>query len=135
MATRHSMLYAEHSSTVMYKGAEAPNTSASATHLELPELAYRSGVQKGPAASAANAPSLNNDITYPPPALDHGHPVTDMQTRLFKRKQHIHFAALCWFMFLEGWNDGTPGPLLPTIQQAYHVNRPLICSHDGSTAS
>lgn len=123
MAMKHSMLHIEHGSSAMYKGSDSPTLSASATHLELPELAYTSGVQKPATTSATNAHDLANDITYPPPTLDHGHPVLDEQARLFKRRVHIHFAALCWFMFLEGWNDGTPGPLLPTIQQAYNVNR------------
>ncbi|KAJ7121138.1 MFS general substrate transporter [Mycena epipterygia] len=29
--------------------------------------------------------------------------------------------ALCCAVFLAGWNDGTLGPLLPRIQQVYHV--------------
>ncbi|KAJ3804739.1 MFS general substrate transporter [Lentinula aff. lateritia] len=31
----------------------------------------------------------------------------------------IHFAALCWCFILEGWNDGSIGPLLPVIQAYY----------------
>ena len=33
----------------------------------------------------------------------------------------IQFASLCWTLFLSGWNDGTTGPLLPRIQEVYHV--------------
>ena len=33
----------------------------------------------------------------------------------------IQFATLCWTLFLAGWNDGTTGPLLPRIQEVYHV--------------
>lgn len=37
------------------------------------------------------------------------------------------FAALVWSMFMEGWNDGTNGPLLPAMQRHYHVrHRSLI---------
>ncbi|KAF7978928.1 hypothetical protein HWV62_44131, partial [Athelia sp. TMB] len=74
---------------------------------------------------AAPAPGASEDVTYPPQRLGHDHPVTDHQAKLFRRRSHIHFAALCWFMFLEGWNDGTPGPLLPTIQEVYHVMKSL----------
>lgn len=37
----------------------------------------------------------------------------------------IQFASLCWSLFLAGWNDGTTGPLLPRIQEVYHV-RPVV---------
>ena len=36
-------------------------------------------------------------------------------------KAHVQFAALCWALFVAGWNDGTTGPLLPRIQSNYHV--------------
>ena len=38
-----------------------------------------------------------------------------------KIRGRIQFAALCWSLFLLGWNDGTIGPLLPRIQGVYHV--------------
>lgn len=33
----------------------------------------------------------------------------------------LQFSALCFTLFLAGWNDGTTGPLLPRIQSNYHV--------------
>ena len=33
----------------------------------------------------------------------------------------VQFLTLCWTLFLTGWNDGTTGPLLPRIQEVYHV--------------
>jgi hypothetical protein len=39
----------------------------------------------------------------------------------YKLRQNLQFAALCWSLFLAGWNDGTTGPLLPRIQREYHV--------------
>ncbi|PBK59802.1 MFS general substrate transporter [Armillaria solidipes] len=39
---------------------------------------------------------------------------------------HVQFAALCWSMFLAGWNDGTTGPLLPRIQEVYNVNYTVV---------
>ncbi|KDQ58463.1 hypothetical protein JAAARDRAFT_129011, partial [Jaapia argillacea MUCL 33604] len=33
----------------------------------------------------------------------------------------IQFTALCWCIFLEGWNDGTTGPLIPAFQQYYNI--------------
>ena len=55
-----------------------------------------------------------------------------------KRREHVQFAALCFCLFLAGYNDGkslfeigfpprlifgigSTGPLLPTIQRHYHV--------------
>jgi hypothetical protein len=36
--------------------------------------------------------------------------------------EKIYFGALCWSFFLVGWNDGSTGPLLPRIQDFYHVD-------------
>lgn len=41
--------------------------------------------------------------------------------RRHRMNSMIQFAAICWAFFLEGWNDGTTGPLLPTIRSYYHV--------------
>ncbi|KAI0032847.1 MFS general substrate transporter [Vararia minispora EC-137] len=38
----------------------------------------------------------------------------------------MHFIALCWAFFVEGWNDGSTGPLLPTIQNYYHVGFAVV---------
>ena len=34
-------------------------------------------------------------------------------------KGRLHLLACCYCYFLEGWNDGSTGPLLPTIQRFY----------------
>ncbi|KAH9942152.1 MFS general substrate transporter [Epithele typhae] len=36
-------------------------------------------------------------------------------------KAHFMYGTLLWTMFLSGWNDGTPGPLIPRIQEVYHI--------------
>lgn len=46
---------------------------------------------------------------------------TFTQTRKQVVRARIQFAALCYTLFLAGWNDGTLGPLLPRIQEVYHV--------------
>ncbi|CCL99205.1 uncharacterized protein FIBRA_01220 [Fibroporia radiculosa] len=38
----------------------------------------------------------------------------------------IQFAALCYFFFLEGWNDGSTGPLLPRIQRNYGIGFAIV---------
>lgn len=57
------------------------------------------------------------------------------QRARFKKYSRIHMAALCWCFYLEGWNDGTTGPLLPRIQEFYNVcftNCPVyLCAAHG----
>ncbi|KAH9852219.1 MFS general substrate transporter [Lenzites betulinus] len=43
-----------------------------------------------------------------------------------RRKGWIQFAALCWSIFVAGWNDGTLGPLLPRLQEVYHVGYAVV---------
>lgn len=46
-------------------------------------------------------------------------------TPLLKRQiiiARIQFITLSWTLFLAGWNDGSTGPLLPRIQEVYHVS-------------
>jgi hypothetical protein len=38
-----------------------------------------------------------------------------------KTRGRIQFAVLCWTSILAGINDGCTGPLLPRIQEVYHV--------------
>ena len=41
-----------------------------------------------------------------------------------QRRVWINFITLCGAIFMNGWNDGTTGPLLPRIQEFYHVSAP-----------
>lgn len=50
------------------------------------------------------------------------HPITKKQ--IFAER--IQLSALCWCLFLAGWNDGTTGPLLPRIQEFYHVGFTVV---------
>ncbi|KAI0064407.1 MFS general substrate transporter [Artomyces pyxidatus] len=68
------------------------------------------------------------DSTTPTPSLRFQstesaalHPASIVRTPRHRRYALIHFAALCWCFFLEGWNDGSSGPLLPAIQRHYNV--------------
>ncbi|QRV90753.1 major facilitator superfamily transporter [Ceratobasidium sp. AG-Ba] len=42
------------------------------------------------------------------------------------RKEWTSIIACCFCMFLGGWNDATTGPLLPIIQEVYHVNFTVV---------
>lgn len=35
----------------------------------------------------------------------------------------LQFATVCWSIFTIGWNDGATGPLLPRMQEQYHVGQ------------
>lgn len=50
-------------------------------------------------------------------------------SKLQKRNSMVQFLALCWCIFMVGWNDGSTGPLLPRIQEDYRVcaNSVLRC--------
>ncbi|TFY77871.1 hypothetical protein EWM64_g6140 [Hericium alpestre] len=52
-------------------------------------------------------------------------PITPAQGN-HKLKANIQFASLCWTLFLAGWNDGTTGPLLPRMQEVYHVGFAIV---------
>lgn len=46
---------------------------------------------------------------------------TPVDAKKLARVQFAAFTALSWAMFMQGWNDGTNGPLLPAMQRNYHV--------------
>lgn len=57
----------------------------------------------------------------------HRSPSCDINTthetkpQALRSREYIQFVTLCWFIYLEGWNDGTNGPLLPRMQRVYGV--------------
>ncbi|KAG8944998.1 hypothetical protein FRC04_001253 [Tulasnella sp. 424] len=42
------------------------------------------------------------------------------------RDERIYLATLCYNLFVAGWNDATLGPLLPRIQEYYHVGYTVV---------
>ena len=48
-------------------------------------------------------------------------PVVTRAYNLNIRKLNIKFAVVCLALFLEGWNLGATGPLIPAIQKHYKV--------------
>ena len=47
--------------------------------------------------------------------------VVNVPTKQETRSARAQFLALCWALFIIGWNDGSTGPLLPRIQEFYDV--------------
>ncbi|THH06656.1 hypothetical protein EW145_g3933 [Phellinidium pouzarii] len=43
-----------------------------------------------------------------------------------RRAEYIGFCSLLWSMLMEGWNDGTNGPLLPIVQNHYHIGFTVV---------
>ena len=60
-------------------------------------------------------------ISYPPASN-----LTPRLSKLQQRNSMVQFLALCWCIFLVGWNDGSTGPLLPRIQENYRVCANLL---------
>ncbi|KAI0767879.1 MFS general substrate transporter [Irpex lacteus] len=51
---------------------------------------------------------------------------TETKSSSARVKGYIQFAALCYTLFLCGWNDGSTGPLLPRIQTNYNVGYAVV---------
>ena len=45
----------------------------------------------------------------------------DAITPQMRKSERIVIAAMCFSLFLAGWNDAAIGPLLPRIQEVYGV--------------
>lgn len=67
-----------------------------------------------PSVGLSRTPSLNYEVT------EESRPSPQQLVR-YRRYARLHFMAICWCFFLQGWNDGTTGPLLPRMQSVYNV--------------
>jgi hypothetical protein len=41
---------------------------------------------------------------------------------LTKRNELLYMICVCWSMFIAGWQDGSAGPLIPSLQVLFKVN-------------
>ena len=82
--------------------------------IELTEL------ERQPSAGTKSLAHVTTNTSSPPVDRDQGH--TEDVAKAKKWKAHVQFATLCLSLFMAGWNDGTTGPLLPRIQEVYHVS-------------
>ncbi|KAG8938451.1 hypothetical protein FRC00_000131, partial [Tulasnella sp. 408] len=55
-----------------------------------------------------------------------GQPAPAPEFDMSVRDERIYLATLCYNLFVAGWNDATLGPLLPRIQEHYHVNFTVV---------
>ena len=74
-----------------------------------------------PATPSAEDKEVTMAIDDVVPSLPNKEVDTRVVTKTMRRKAWLQYAALCWAMFLCGWNDGTTGPLIPRLQEVYHV--------------
>ena len=89
------------------------STCAQATPLDSQSYAINGNVEATVKTSTTNTDKA-----------DHVHPEDSPQRAphsSLSLRANIHFATLCWTAILAGWNDASNGPLLPRIQQVYHV--------------
>ncbi|KAH9933057.1 MFS general substrate transporter [Fomitopsis serialis] len=107
--------------------------------IELPVLSpidERNNAQSSAVASGPSQLSFSKttDVEIAPtpyaPSLDYTAEttpaVTPAQRAAFRRNARIQFFALCYSFFLEGWNDGSTGPLLPRIERTYHIGFAIV---------
>ncbi|KAJ6588922.1 MFS general substrate transporter [Mycena capillaripes] len=78
----------------------------------LPKLSTHNSTASKDGADAAAAPPLAQ------PALP--------RSKQHVFRERVQLFALCWCLFLAGWNDGTAGPLIPRIQRVYHVGFAVV---------
>ena len=79
-------------------------------------------VEIAPSFPNSLAPSIkfDDDTDSTVPAI------SASQKAVQRRKFLLTFLSLCFSVFLNGWNDGTTGPLLPRIQSYYNVRVRLV---------
>jgi len=92
-------------------------------------------LQVNPSAGPPTRPSFESEKTYQPDVINlenlgveeaptptqNEPPVVTKAYSLNIRKLNIKFAVICLALFLEGWNLGATGPLIPAIQKYYNV--------------
>lgn len=78
-------------------------------------------VEIAPSFPSSLAPSIRNDED-----VDSIAAISPAQKAVHNRKILINFATLCFSTFMNGWNDGTTGPLLPVFQSHYHVRQSVV---------
>ncbi|PCH38276.1 MFS general substrate transporter [Wolfiporia cocos MD-104 SS10] len=85
------------------------------------------GVVAAKGSDVENTPNTyTNSVYQPGPG---GAAQVETSPALLKRYRwhgQLHLAALCHQYFLEGWNDGSLGPLLPRLQSHYKIGFDIV---------
>ncbi|KAL0565867.1 hypothetical protein V5O48_016155 [Marasmius crinis-equi] len=62
--------------------------------------------------------------SLPPPGPESVPARTRTKSQILQGR--LQLATLFWTMFLAGWHDGSIGPLLPRVQEVYHINDTIV---------
>ncbi|KAI0760124.1 MFS general substrate transporter [Fomes fomentarius] len=79
-------------------------------------------VEIAPSFPSSLAPSIraDEDTDSVAPAI------SAAQKAVHRRKTWVNFATLCFCVSMNGWNDGTTGPLLPKMQSYYNIGFAVV---------
>ncbi|KAJ7683015.1 major facilitator superfamily domain-containing protein [Mycena rosella] len=73
--------------------------------------------------SSHGSAASKNDLGISPTVV---HNNVDTRLRQHVVRERIQLFALCWCLFMAGWNDGSAGPLIPRIQKVYNVGFAVV---------
>lgn len=106
-----------------------PTMSAERLPMDKPKSVRFDPTRPQPTSSAVQVNEDSNDLEL----TDRGGKTSETsaqtvpvppKSNVYRTRARIQFASVCFSLFLLGWNDGSTGPLLPRIQQVYHVRVP-----------
>ena len=89
-------------------------------HVSVQASEHEKGHPPTPASEDGKEMVIMMDEATRPPSLRNEAGVI-VRTPAQRRKVLMQFFALCSAIYVAGWNDGTLGPLLPRLQEHYHV--------------
>jgi hypothetical protein len=85
------------------------------------DAVYNDPLASLPVLERSGLRSTRNLNVVEMPTQERAPETNESENRKARKAGLVQMAALCWMMFLVGWNDGVTGPLLPRIQEVYHV--------------
>ncbi|CCL99206.1 uncharacterized protein FIBRA_01221 [Fibroporia radiculosa] len=100
---------------------------------EQASVGHATGISGEPSLGkvAGGDPELAPPLSYVPSTITEDTSsavgvISHAQRAKYRLNSRIQFAALCYCFFLEGWNDGSTGPLLPRIQRNYGIGFAIV---------
>jgi hypothetical protein len=117
---RPSVIAEEIELSPLPRDIEEQDTASVLTKRDAVESESTAGDAEALTVSAAPSLSLADETSSAVPFA------SPLDRKRQRRKSLLCFFALCWCFFLAGWNDGSTGPLLPTIQRYYDVRHSAL---------
>ena len=124
---RSELAFARPSKPLFEDRADTVELPALASHVLERSRTIPDDVPEEPELDKVDSELAASSGTTPAPSLHYADDANLNQTSATQRARYrhfrrLHFFACCWCFFLEGWNDGSTGPLLPAIQNHYNVS-------------